>query len=353
MEVIVAYYDGRSSECRQVMLSLGGENLRLYGAGIEANYPLGRVTVTEAIGSIRRVIRLPDGGMCEVADLAFLLEVERMQGRGRVAAFLHRWERSLPRVTAALVLTVAVVVIFIRFGVPALARHVADALPVSTEAVLGRESMAILDRMMFKPSRLSEQRRRELMALFARITAQFPDTAGCRLEFRRSDAVGANAMALPSGIVVVTDGLVALAKNDQEIAGVLAHELGHVRGRHLMRHILQNSVAGLIMATITGDILSVTSLSATLPTALVDAKFSRDFEREADDAAVAYLKRERIPLRRYAEFLARLQVEHNVKAKGAAPGETGFRDYLSSHPDTGERIRRVMDEEADPPAPMK
>jgi Zn-dependent protease with chaperone function len=291
--------------------------------------------------------------MCEVADPTFLRKVERLQGRGRRAAFLHRWEGSVPRVAGALVLTVAVIVIFIRFGVPALARHVAEALPVSTEAVLGRESMAILDRMMFKPSRLPEQRRRELTVLFARITVQFPVAAGCRLEFRKSDAIGANAMALPSGIVVVTDGLVALAKSDQEIAGVLAHELGHVRGRHLMRHILQNSVAGLIMATITGDILSVTSLSATLPTALVDAKFSRDFEREADDAAIAYLKRERIPLRRYAEILARLQVEHNAKSKGAAPGETGFRDYLSTHPDTGERIRRIMAAEEGTPAPMK
>lgn len=352
MEVIATYYDGRSSACRQVMLSLGGENLRLYGAGIEENYPLDRVTVTEAIGSIRRVIRLPDGGMCEVADPAFLRVVERLQGRGRGGAFLHRWEGSLPRVAVSLVLTVAVVVIFIRFGVPVLARHVAYALPVSTEAVLGRESMAILDRLMFKPSSLPEQRRRELTALFARITAQLPVASDCRLEFRKSDAVGANAMALPSGIVVVTDGLVALAKNDQEIAGVLAHELGHVLGRHLMRHILQNSVAGLIMATLTGDILSVTSLSATLPTALVDAKFSRDFEREADDAAVAYLKRERIPLRSYAEFLARLQVEHNAKSKGAAPGEIGFRDYLSTHPDTGERIRRVLAAEEGTPAPL-
>jgi predicted Zn-dependent protease len=335
------------------MLSLVGKILRLSGAGIEATYPLERVTVTEAIGSIRRVIRLPDGGMCEVSDPAFLREVERSRGRGRVAAFLHRWERSLPRVAVALVLTVAVIVIFIRLGVPALARHVADALPVSTEAVLGRESMAILDRLMFKPSMLPEQRRRELTALFARITAQLPVAAGCRLEFRKSDAVGANAMALPSGIVVVTDGLVALAKNDQEIAGVLAHELGHVRGRHLMRHILQNSVSGLIMATITGDILSVTSLSATLPTALVDAKFSRDFEREADDAAVVYLKRARIPVRCYAEFLARLQVEHNAKSKGAATGETGFSDYLSTHPDTGERIRRVLAAEEGTPAPIK
>ena len=49
------------------------------------------------------------------------------------------------------------------------------------------------------------------------------------LVFRKSDAIGANAMALPSGTIVVTDGLVTLAEDDREILGVLAHEAGHVR----------------------------------------------------------------------------------------------------------------------------
>jgi Zn-dependent protease with chaperone function len=56
---------------------------------------------------------------------------------------------------------------------------------------------------------------------------------------------------------------------------------------------------------------------------------------------------------RYAEILARLQVEHNAKSKEAAPGETGIRDYLSTHPDTGERIRRVMAAEVEMSSPGK
>ncbi|MCM2358306.1 MAG: M48 family metallopeptidase [Geobacteraceae bacterium] len=352
VEAAAGYYDGRVSARREVTLSLEGESLRLAGAGVAASYPLARVEVTAGVGSIRRAIRLPDGGLCEVADQAFLAAVERRQGRGKVGALLHRWERSLPLAVAALVMTAAVVVIFMRFGVPALSRHVANALPLSAEALLGRESLATLDRLLFQPTALSAERRRELTALFGRMTAPLPDGESYRLEFRRSEAVGANAMALPSGIVVVTDGLVELARNDQEIAGVLAHEVGHVRGRHLIRHVLQNSVTGLLMAAVTGDILSVTSLSATLPTAIVDAKFSRDFEREADDAAVAYLQQERIPLRRYAEILARLQTEHDAKTKGEKNDGAGFRSYLSSHPATGERLRRIMAAEGgvSPPA---
>jgi predicted Zn-dependent protease len=280
--------------------------------------------------------------MCEVGEPAFIAAIERQQDKGRVSAFLHRWERSLPLAAAALILTVAVLFLFMRFGVPLLARHVACALPVSAESALGRESLATLDRLLFKPTRLSAVRRGELTTLFHRMTAAFPDASCYRLEFRNSSTIGANAMALPSGIVVITDGLVDLAKNDEELAAVLAHELGHVRGRHLLRHILQNSLAGLLMATVTGDITSVTSLSATLPTALIDARFSRDFEREADDAAVAYLKKEGIPTRRYVDILGRLQAQLDAKTKGVVKGEGEFRNYLSTHPATSERIRRIL-----------
>jgi predicted Zn-dependent protease len=229
-----------------------------------------------------------------------------------------------------------------RFGVPSLARHVAFALPAAVESSLGRESLAALDHLVFTPSKLALSRRTELTGRFRQMTAALPGTAGCRLEFRASQMLGANALALPAGIVVVTDGLVKMARNDDELVAVMAHELGHEQGRHALRHVLQNSAAGLIMATLTGDILSVTSLSATLPTALVDASFSRDFEREADGVAIAYLQSAGIPLKCYADILSRLQAQLDVRHGKSSAGSSKMRNYLSTHPETGERIRRIM-----------
>ncbi len=341
MECSAGYFDGVVSARREVSLYLHGDTIRLFGPGIDKIYSVSQIRVTSGVGAVRRTIRLPDGGLCEIRDDAFLKALERQQGKGRLPAILSRWEQSLPLALCALFLTVLVVIVFMRYGVPALARHAAYALPVSAESTLGRESLATLDRFIFKPTRLSAARQMELRNLFSRMTAPLPDGRGYRLEFRECPAIGANAMALPAGIVVMTDGLVELAKNDDELAAVLAHELGHVQGRHLLRHVLQNSVATLLMATVTGDILSVTSLSAALPTALIDAKFSRDFEREADDAAVAYLKKEGIPASRYVAILQRLQAQLDAKTKGAAKGEEPYRNYLSTHPATRERIRRI------------
>lgn len=336
------YFDGRSSVRRTVSLVRRGDGIHLQGEGVDLRYPLTSVRMAPQVGAVRRLLRFSDGAQCEVigdADLDRLLERD---GSGSFQRLLHSWERNLFLVILSLLLTVATIAAFVKFGIPSLARRVAFAVPPVTEASLGKETLAMLDKLVMKPSELPAARQREVEALFGRMRSDLPGGREYRLEFRASDRIGANAFALPSGIIVVTDGLIRLAKSDDEIAGVLAHEAGHVRYRHALRHVLQNSGTGLLVAAVTGDILSITSLSATLPTALIDAKYSRDFEREADDAAVAYLKRRQIPPKVYAGMLERLQAEHDKKSGNRDRKGGGVGDFFSSHPVTGERIRRVM-----------
>lgn len=338
----VTHFDGKVSTRREALVILQGEHFTLVYDGVELSYPVAVLRIPPAVGSIRRTIRLPDGGICETSDQEFVTALERQLGSGTRAALLHRWEKSLTLVAAALGVTALIVVLFMRFGVPALSRHAAFALPPAVESSMGRESLAVFDRLFTKPSKLGADRRAELTTLFCRVVAASNVPSGCRLEFRNGGPIGANAFALPSGIVVITDQLVELAKHDDELAAILAHELGHVRNRHALRHVLQNSAAGLIMATLTGDLVSITSLAATLPTALVDASFSRTFEREADDAAIAWMKTTGVPPRRYAEILGRLQAQLDARSGEAFDRKHPVRNYLSTHPDTGERIRRIM-----------
>lgn len=340
--VMVAYFDGRVSTRREVQFTLDGGNVFLRGEGVDLAYPAFEIRVPPAVGSVRRTVRLPDGGVFELEDAELLAELELAAGGKASSGLLHRWEKSLPLALTALALTALIVVLFVRYGVPALARSAALALPPSSESAIGRESLATLDRILMKPTTLKKERRDELTALFRRVAGTGADTSGYRLEFRSCPAIGANAFALPSGIVVITDGLVEMARHDDELAAILAHELGHVRGRHALRHLLQSSAAGLVVATLTGDLVSITSLAATLPTVLVDASFSREFEREADDAAIAWMKSAGVPPRIYAEVLGRLQAQLNVRHGGTAADNHPARNYLSTHPDTGDRIRGIL-----------
>lgn len=129
---------------------------------------------------------------------------------------------------------------------------------------LGRGALQGLDYAVFEPSRLGPDVQRRLRATFAELVAAAEPETAVRLEFRSGRAMGPNALALPSGIIVVTDELVALAASDQEILAVLAHELGHIEARHAVRSALQNSITPVLVATVTGDLTSVTALSATL-----------------------------------------------------------------------------------------
>jgi Zn-dependent protease with chaperone function len=332
------WYDGQSSRRREVTVRLVGESLAVSGPEVEAGYPLAEVRIDPPLAKTRRALRFPDGATAETGAGGFLDELLRQQGRGALIRQVHRWEMSPRRALIALAATLLIIFCFVRFGIPFLAQRVAFALPATTEALIGRQTLQLLDKSVMRPSGLPQQRKKELTLLFRGMTAGHPDRQGWRLEFRESKGIGANAFALPSGIVIITDRMVELAQNDQEIAGVLAHEVGHLTRRHALRHLLQNSATVLLVASLTGDVASVSSLAAAMPTILIDAKYSRDFEREADAAAVGYLKQKGIPVRCYAEILARLATDH-YKEPSTAPH---LGEIFDNHPVMLERVKDVL-----------
>ena len=145
---------------------------------------------------------------------------------------------------------------------------------------------------------------------------------------------GANAFALPSGVIVFTDALIELAQDDREIIAVLAHESGHLEQRHALRTVLQNSVALVALALITGDVSSATAFGGALPAFLLQNRFSREFEREADAHAVAVLRRAGIDPALLATMLERL-------TKSTGEPDPKLLHYLSTHPSTPERIETI------------
>jgi Zn-dependent protease with chaperone function len=169
------------------------------------------------------------------------------------------------------------------------------------------------------------------------------------LEFRAGGMIGANAFALPGGIMVVTDEIITLSKNDNEIIAVLAHELGHVKQRHAFRQSLQGVLAGLILAAVTGD---VSSVGSGLPAALMQMSYSREHELEADGFALSALQKACLPPKAFADILQRLQNQafgNEKPTKGETSKKTqaqkrsdGVPEMLSTHPDTLARIQPFL-----------
>jgi Zn-dependent protease with chaperone function len=323
-------FDGRSSVRRDVEVQIGIDGIvRVAGAGSPRDYRLAEVEISERIGSTPRMLRFPDGSACEIADNdAIDVALEQLDA----VSPQHRVHRLESRWRYAMLAGVALVLIAwgsIQFGIPAAAKHVAMALPASTDHVLGRESLELLDQMVLEPTALGTDHQAALRARFDAMTRDLEDGHEYRLEFRGGGDIGANALALPSGIVVMTDELVELAQSDDELSAVLAHEVGHVVHRHSLRMLLQNSATSILMLALVGDISSASVLVASVPTVLVQAKHSRQFETEADDYAYAWLDRAGIPRRNFGAILERLEQEY---------GGEDVPSWMSSHPPTAQRV---------------
>jgi Zn-dependent protease with chaperone function len=231
------------------------------------------------------------------------------------------------------------------YGVPWGAKRVAFMLPDKVLTLLADQTLASFDKTIFKPSALDEARRRELREKFTAFLHAAGDRADYRIEFRASPRMGANAFALPSGVIVITDELIKLAGDDAEIIGVVAHECGHVHHRHILRSVLQNSAVVVVLTLVTGDVSSTTALGGAVPVFLLQSKFSREFEAESDAYAVELMQRAGVPTKHLAVMLERLEASHLHGPHGEdGHGEDGgVTDYIGTHPPTRERVQAIRD----------
>jgi tetratricopeptide (TPR) repeat protein len=329
MSVLQAYYfDGKTSLKRPVSVVITGNKLKVVGRDVDEEFDARGVRRSLRIANTPRWLYLPGGGACVTFDND---AVDRMTRDRRYERVLHTWESRPAYAIVCIALVVATLWVLIDRVLPVAVEQIADRIPVEAEVALGRETLKSLENSLLQPSKLPPARQETLKAKFNSMASATDKPAPFRLEFRASPVVGPNAFALPSGIIVMTDELVKRARNDNEILAVLAHELGHVYHRHTMRRLLEGSATALIIAGVTGDIASTTSLAAAAPTLLLQLKYSRDNEREADVYAIELMRKAGIEPRHFGAILARL--EDDEPRRGFLP------NFLSSHPPTEERAK--------------
>jgi len=335
-EFAAAYYDGRTSARREVRVHAYPGMIQIVGEGLRLDVPLAKVRVDPPVGGTRRALHLPEGAQLQTDDHA---AVERLFPRRHAfEGWVDRLERGWPWALAAVALAAVLAWWSVVDGLPRAAKLAAGLVPQTVEAELGEQALAFFDGRMCKPSALPPERRQGLQRGFAQLTAGLADGYAYRLLPRDCRGVGANAFALPGGALVITDALVKLARSDDQIAAVLAHELGHVRYRHSLRMALQAAGLAALAAALFGDATSIVGLATTLPVALLQSGYSRELESEADDYAFRRLKEVGISPKAFAEMMVLLEKGHE-KRSGARSS-----DYFSTHPATAKRIARALAE---------
>ncbi|MGR9088857.1 MAG: M48 family metallopeptidase [Gammaproteobacteria bacterium] len=336
IEIQATYYDGKTPVGRPVtVLFYESGKVRIYGSGISIDARMSDISISPRIADARRNIYLSNGGKLETAENEAVDIVLGYFNTGSIQRLLHWVENQWSHALFAVLSSALCIWAFIEFGVPAAALWTAKSFPPSTESEIGIQGFNALDEMYLSPTSLETDDIERIRSRFDAMAASMPQKYPYRLEFRNSPLLGANALALPGGLIVVTDGLVKLAENDDQIVAILAHEIGHVEHQHGLRAVLQDSITTLFIAVIVGDVASITTLSSALPAILVQNRYSRKFELDADIFAADLLADQNIPLQAFCSMLARLS-----NKQGESERKFG---YLSTHPDIPHRIERIRE----------
>jgi predicted Zn-dependent protease len=162
--------------------------------------------------------------------------------------------------------------------------------------------------------------------------------------FRMLDSPVINAFALPGGYVYMTRGMMAHLNNEAQFAVVLGHEIGHVAARHASQRALSQSIGQLVVVggAILGQELldlpgqTIMELSSTAAQ-LLFLSYSRDNEREADRLGVEYAALNGYDAAEGAELFTSLE-------RISAAGEQEIPNFLSTHPDPGERVKNIPEQ---------
>lgn len=331
IEFTALYSDGESSDQQQATVMINDGWLVVRGITVGVSAKIEDLQISDRLGNTARFILLPNGGKCETTDNDQVDQMLKDAQLGQLGHMIHTLEKHWQYALIAILVVAITIAGIIRYGVPLAAEKVAFGLPGSVEQNLGVKILSMMDKTWFTPSELDEETRKKVRSKFT-LVATGTNLDGLRLEFRKGNAVGANAFALPAGTIVITDELINMTNDYQEILGILDHEAGHIAHRHALRSYLQNSMIAMTLVVITGDI---SSLVAGIPTLLIKSKYSRDFEREADRFAANLLTRQGVKVSLLADFLTRL-TEGKENSK--------MLPYISTHPPTTERVHNLMAE---------
>ncbi len=309
-----------------LLLSIDGEKVPIDAGAFERS---------RVLAGVPTKLTFQDGSVFEAKSNSTLTRV--LAFKPSLFDHIAVLERTKKIVFAAGLITLLLIGSIWRWGLPAFSKVAAWATPNSMTELMDRGTLQTLDQLLLAPSKLSENQKLAIRSDFQTLENVAGETSGrLVIHFRDAPTLGANAFALPGGSIILTDQLVEFARNSDEIAGVLAHEIGHVKHRHPLRQLYQALGASFLISLIGGDPGNIVDSVIQQASALQTLAYSRDFEQEADlESAELMHQLNRDPF-------AMIDVIERITRQQPIENETSF---ISTHPgnkDRRESIERLL-----------
>ncbi len=322
------WFDGQSARRQAVLVEVSPDGRALrFGGQV---WPVDRLRQIEGAGLVLALL-VADGDDELPHDPARLvLDEGPMAGwvRGNAA---HLARRDVQRGTgvkiAVRVGLAAVALAAILFVLlPRISDRLADQLPLDQEVAFGQAVIGQIEGFLGGDRPLTCDAPEGLVAL-EKMERRLTEGQGLRydIELRVFDHEMLNAFAAPGGQVVIIRGLLDAADTAEEVAGVLAHEIGHVEARDPTRLAFRSAGSAGILALVLGDVTGGTVIGL-LGDHILSASYTRDAEAKADAFAFGLLQRTGIGTEGLAAFFER------ISGMGADVPE-----ILATHPASGNR----------------
>lgn len=221
-------------------------------------------------------------------------------------------------------------------------------LSTSVEMALGSLARAQMGLGSLKMGKVDPPQFERVQTIGRRI-AQVSDRKDLPYRFGVIRDKGLNAFALPGGTIYIHTGTLEKA-TDEELAAVMAHEVGHVAARHAVKHLQADlGFAAILQLAGAAGVGPESAKIANSLYGLFRKGFSRQDELEADRLGIRYARKAGFDPRAMISFFEKIQAEHPEEALGKA-----F-NWQSTHPLTSERIAKAKEEiaraEGSPPPP--
>jgi predicted Zn-dependent protease len=245
--------------------------------------------------------------------------------------WIDRWIANKAAVALALTLWLAIPLWLVFSGLSILADTLSQRIPSHWQTRLGDYAMReIKYAARLRESELPDERKMQVIAEFDRLK-QSSGLPHVKLELVRGMH---NAFALPGDTVVLTDELV-LALDEEALMAVMAHELGHVQHKHVMRRWVSSSMLSSLLQLTAGHSSAGGKMGSFAGQALIGSAYSRQDETQADFYAVDLLKKVGVNPLAFAKAMQFFQKIEKEKAAVAG-------NWTSSHPGTQERIDNAL-----------
>ena len=343
-------FDGKNIDKTPASLVVSDDGVACLSINPSSAFNYNKIAVSPRIGDSTRFLTLPDGRLFETTNNDAIDQLSLLFSTTKHSR-IHSDKWILK--TAILLVVLSLSWLGINYGIPALTYKIAMQVPEKMLVESGQEAMGNLDKKAFTETKLPKIRRKKITNIFKELLPDNHKKLAYKLHFRKSDKIGANAFALPSGDIIITDELIKLSSNDDEIRSILLHEIAHVELRHGIQSTIKTSGLLLLVVAVTGDVTSLGTLLLGVPALLLDSSYNRKMEWEADTYSLDKMQELKINPVAFADMLEKIVKSHldkSVSDKEKKPvskegDKEDYEDhsngYWSSHPPSKERIERM------------